>query len=91
VVSIGLIVDDTIHVFYRKTVLSHVKQQELSLGIVVTTIILFVSFISFTLSDFTPTQTFGLIASIVFVVALISDLAMLPYLLTLLKRKDEKK
>jgi len=90
VVSIGLIVDDTIHVFYRKTVLKHLKQQELSLGIVATTIILFMSFISFTLSDFKPTQTFGLIAAIVFVVALVSDLALLPYLLKLLNEKDER-
>ena len=89
VVSIGLIVDDTIHVFYRKTILTHLKQEELSFGIVATTTILFVSFISFTVSDFTPTATFGLIAAIVFVVALVSDLALLPYLLNRLNKKDE--
>ena len=90
VVAIGLIVDDTIHVFYRKTVLKHLKQEELGFGIVATTTILFVSFISFTISDFTPTATFGLIAAIVFVVALISDLALLPYLLNLQNKKDEE-
>lgn len=89
VVSIGLIVDDTIHVFYRKTVLKHLKQEELSFGIVTTTTVLFVSFISFTVSDFTPTATFGLIAAIVFVVALISDLTLLPYLLDLLNKKTK--
>lgn len=90
VVSIGLIVDDTIHVFYRKTILKHLKQDELSFGIVATTSILFVSFISFTLSDFTPTATFGLISAIVFVIALISDLTLLPYLLNLQNKKDEE-
>jgi len=90
VVSIGLIVDDTIHVFYRKTVLKQHKVEELGFGIVATTTILFVSFISFTLSDFTPTATFGLIAAIVFVVALVSDLSMLPYLLKLFSKDDEK-
>lgn len=90
VVSIGLIVDDTIHVFYRRMLLKQEQQQELSIGIIATTLILFVSFISFTLSDFVPTKTFGLIAAIVFLVALISDLALLPYLLKLFIKENGK-
>jgi len=87
VVSIGLIVDDTIHAFYRRAVLGYDNLEELGFSMVTTTTVLFVSFISFVFSDFTPTVTFGVISSIVFILALISDLTMLPFLLNLIKRK----
>lgn len=86
VVCIGLIVDDTIHLLYRKLVLKS-ELKEVSFGIIVTTIILSGGFLVLTLSDFEPSKAFGGICAIVFLIALINDLTLLPFMIDKFSKK----
>ncbi len=80
VVCVGLIVDDTIHVLYRKLRLS-ISLQELAFGMLNTSLILFGAFLVYILSSFRPTKVFGYTSAIVFLVTVISDLTVLPWLI----------
>jgi len=80
VVCLGLIVDDTIHAFYRKEVMGQ-SLDELGFGMLTTTIILVVGFGLFAISSILPIVIFGLVSSFVFVITLISDYTLLFYLL----------
>ena len=82
VVCLGIIVDDTIHVIYRKQVLKK-DDDELGLGIITTSIILVLGFLTFLFSSFEPCQVFGYVSSMVFLITMISDLTILPFLLDL--------
>lgn len=86
VVCLGLIVDDTIHVLYRKLILK-ADLQELGFGMLATSILLIGGFSALNFSRFSPTQTFGNISSAVFAITLISDLTLLPLLLDYRKNK----
>ena len=80
VVCLGLIVDDTIHVLYRKIIIGS-KLEELSFGIIATSLILFFGFITLALSSFVPSKIFGITSALVFIVTVITDLTLLPYFL----------
>lgn len=94
IVCLGLIVDDTIHSFYRRVVMGQ-ELKELSFGMLTTTIILTTGFGAFAISSLQPVVIFGGIAAIIFVVTLISDFTLLLYLIELYDKKfglkDQKK
>lgn len=85
VVCLGLIVDDTLHVIYRKVKLNG-NLEELGFGMILTSLLLTGGFLLFNLSSFGPTQTFGNISSVIFCITLVSDLTLLPLLLQLKKQ-----
>jgi predicted RND superfamily exporter protein len=88
IICIGLVVDDTIHVLYRRLILKS-ELEEVSFGILTTSVILFGGFMMFAISGFRPSQTFGVICAVIFLVTVVSDLTLLPYLLDLVsKRKN---
>ena len=82
VVCLGVIVDDTIHVIYRKQILK-IEDNELGEGIMTTSIILIVGFLTFLLSSFEPSQVFGYVSALVFLITMVADLTILPFLLDL--------
>ena len=86
VVCLGIIVDDTIHVIYRKKVLK-LKNDELGYGIITTSIILIGGFLTFMLSSFQPSQVFGYVSAMIFFVTMVADLTILPFLLDLTSKK----
>ena len=99
-IAFGIAVDDTIHFMskYRlarmehSTIIFTLRNTYLSSGraIVLTTIILIAGFFSLLFSDFAGTYYIGLLVSGTLVLALITDLYILPFLLYLLKgKKDE--
>lgn len=90
VVCIGLIVDDTIHILYRKLILK-TELHEVSFGIITTTIILFGGFMTFAFSSFVPSQIFGVISAVVFLLTVISDLTLLPFLMEKYANRTVKK
>lgn len=90
VVCLGIIVDDTIHSFYRRVVRKK-PLGELSFGMLTTTLILVVGFGIFSISNIKPVGIFGSVAAVIFVVTLISDFTLLLYLIDLLDKRDAKK
>ena len=79
VVCLGLVVDDTIHILYRRVRLAS-PVGELGFGILTTSIILTGGFLSFLMSQSTPSQIFGVLCAVVFFIAAISDLAVISWL-----------
>lgn len=90
VVCLGIIVDDTIHSFYRRIVKKQ-ELKELSFGMLTTTLILTIGFGVFMISDVRPVRIFGGVAAAVFIVTLISDFTLLLYLNDLYEKYIEKK
>jgi predicted RND superfamily exporter protein len=88
IICIGLVVDDTIHVLYRRLILKS-ELEEVSFGILTTSIILFGGFMMFAISNFIPSQTFGITCAVIFLVTVISDLTLLPYLLDFVSKKEK--
>ncbi|MGB0430802.1 MAG: efflux RND transporter permease subunit, partial [Bacteroidia bacterium] len=96
-ISFGIAVDDTIHFLTRfklerkkgLTVNKSIKNSLLISGkaIIITSIILIVSFISLTFSDFKGTYYIGFLVSITLFTAILSDLFVLPQLLYFINRK----
>ena len=82
VVCLGVIVDDTMHLIYRKQILKR-DDDELGEGILTTSIILIIGFLTFLLSSFEPCQTFGYVSALIFLTTMIADLTILPFLLDL--------
>ncbi len=91
-IAFGISIDDTIHYLakYRlelKTKQWDLKQciimaiREAGLGMFYTSIILFCGFITFTFSQFGGTQALGLLISITLMIAMITNLVVLPTLL----------
>jgi hypothetical protein len=90
-VCLGIVVDDSIHFLlsYKAQLTRGVEKikavenvlMTTGTSLVVTTVILFFAFGLFVFAQFVPNMHFGLISSIVFVSALISDLYILPALL----------
>lgn len=96
-IAFGISVDDTIHYLakYRLELKSKrwdLKQciilalRESGLGMFYTSIILFSGFIVFTFSQFGGTQALGLLISLTLLVAMITNLVVLPTLLLTLER-----
>jgi predicted RND superfamily exporter protein len=88
VVCMGIIVDDTIHILYRKLILKD-DLSELRLGIITTSLVLFSGFSVLMLSRFVPSQTFGIICALIFIFTMITDLTLLPLLLSARYKKKK--
>ena len=97
-IAFGISVDDTIHYLakYRLELKSKrwdIKQciimaiREAGLGMFYTSIILFSGFIVFTFSQFGGTQALGLLISLTLLVAMITNLVVLPTLLLSFERR----
>lgn len=97
-IAFGISVDDTIHYLakYRlelKTKQWDLKQcvimaiREAGLGMFYTSIVLFCGFSMFSLSDFGGTKALGLLVSLTLLIAMITNLVVLPSLLLTLERR----
>jgi predicted RND superfamily exporter protein len=97
-IAFGISVDDTIHYLakYRLELKSKqwdLKQcvimaiREAGLGMFYTSIVLFCGFITFTFSQFGGTKALGLLVSLTLLVAMITNLVVLPTLLMTLERR----
>ena len=99
-IAFGIAVDDTIHFLARfrleiaqgKSLLSALYNTYLGAGkaILVTSIILFSGFITLVFSTFSSTYYLGLLVSITLLIAVITDLLLLPGLLYLAYKKRSK-
>ena len=97
-IALGISVDDTIHYLakYRQELRYHkwdlkecviIAIKESGLGMFYTSIILFCGFSVFTFSQFGGTQALGLLISVTLLVAMITNLLILPSLLLSLDRR----
>ena len=88
-IAMGIAVDDTIHFVHHylhgdTSPESAVKEAYFSVGyaMLFTTLIICVGFALLAFSDFVPSMLFGLLTALAMIVALITDLTLLPALLT---------
>lgn len=88
-IAMGIAVDDTIHFVHHylngnSTPTKAVKQAYFSVGyaMLFTTMIICVGFALLAFSDFVPSMLFGLLTALAMIAALITDLTLLPALLT---------
>tara|TARA_R110002153_G_scaffold110189_1_gene251152 strand:- start:25555 stop:27954 length:2400 start_codon:yes stop_codon:yes gene_type:complete len=88
-IAMGIAVDDTIHFVHHylhghSTPNEAVKQAYFSVGyaMLFTTVIICVGFALLAFSDFVPSMLFGLLTALAMIVALVTDLTLLPALLT---------
>lgn len=88
-IAMGIAVDDTIHFVHHylhgdSTPNEAVKQAYFSVGyaMLFTTVIIGVGFALLAFSDFVPSVLFGLLTALAMMVALVTDLTLLPALLT---------
>ncbi len=97
-IAFGISVDDTIHYLAKYRLELKTKQwdlrqcvimaiREAGLGMFYTSIVLFCGFSMFSFSDFGGTQALGLLVSLTLLVAMITNLVILPSLLLSLERK----
>jgi uncharacterized protein len=80
VICLGLIVDDTIQILYRRVRLRE-PLGELGFGVLTTSILVTSGFLTFLISSSRPNQIFGIICAVVFIIAAISDMTVMPWLL----------
>ncbi len=80
VLCLGLIVDDTIQILYRRVRLRE-PMGELGFGVLTTSVLVTGGFLTFLISNSYPNQIFGLICATVFIIAAISDMTVMPWLL----------
>lgn len=101
-ISLGISIDDTIHYLakYRQELKSRkytLKEsitlaiRESGLGMFYTSIVLFCGFSTFTFSQFGGTQALGLLVSITLIVAMVTNLVVLPSLLFSLDKRINTK
>jgi predicted RND superfamily exporter protein len=97
-IALGITVDNTIHFLARYRQELKLKRwdlkdcvaisiQETGLSIIYTSVILFFGFIVFVFSDFGGTQALGYLSAITYLVALFTNLVLLPCLLLTLERR----
>lgn len=97
-IAFGISVDDTIHYLAKYRLELKSKQwdlrqcvimaiREAGLGMFYTSIVLFCGFSVFALSDFGGTKALGLLVSLTLLIAMITNLVILPSLLLSLERK----
>ncbi len=91
IVSLGIIVDDTVHVLYRMLYRRENGLGDLVPGLFITSFILVVSFLCFAFSYFQPTRTFGFLTAGLLGLALIADVLFLPHYLTDRKNRLREK
>ena len=94
-IALGIAVDDTIHFLSRfrsefKISKSHEKSTSVTIlttgrAIISTTITLAMGFIVLLFSNFKPNSEFGILSTIILVIALISSLLLLPSLINIIK------
>jgi predicted RND superfamily exporter protein len=77
VVCLGTIIDDTVHVLYALD--SH--KEDHGFGLILTTLLMLISFVVLSFSRFGPTSIFGVLAASIYLIALLADLFCLPYLI----------
>jgi predicted RND superfamily exporter protein len=91
-VTVGIAVDDTIHIFegfMRRKLLMPVEQairetyHESGRAIIITSFILSAQFIILSFIDFVPLRNFGLLTTLGIVTALVFDLLLLPAMIML--------
>ena len=100
-IIIGVAVDDSIHFLVKYF---EARKRGLSLAdtfdevlhyagkaILFTTIVLSCSFALFSFSTFTPNQNFGIVTTIALVIALVTDLLLLPALLAVIDNEEPNK
>lgn len=101
-IAFGIAVDDTIHFLtkYKQELERHnwdvqktaiMALKETANGMIYTSIILFFGFIIFTASNFGGTIALGMLTSLTLIVAMISNLVLLPALLIAFDRKPKSK
>lgn len=88
VICLGLMVDDTIHSFYRKLILQ-VPLDELKFSMFTTTSLLAAGFLSFVISSLIPIRVFGAVSAFIFLITLIADYTLLLYLIELFSKKKQ--
>ncbi len=98
-ICLGIAIDDTIHFMihyinnYKELgdVKKSLQKTFSSSGeaILLTTFVLVVGFGSFIFADFLPNQKFGVLSSMVLIIALVTDLLFLPAILSFVKSKKE--
>lgn len=98
-VCLGIGIDDTIHFvsnfnYFKKIGLSDKEAIEKIFtftgpSLVITTLILVVSFGTFMFGDFIPNKNFGTFTAIILTIALIADLLLLPAILLLTSKKSK--
>ncbi len=81
IVSLGIIVDDTVHVLYRMLFQEKIGMKDLIPGLLITSLILILSFLSFSISHFQPTRSFGLLTAGLLGLAFFADVLFLPHYL----------
>ena len=94
-IALGIAVDDTIHFLSRfrsefKVSRSHKKSTSITIlttgrAIISTTITLAMGFVVLLFSNFKPNSEFGILSTIILVIALISSLLLLPSLINVIK------
>lgn len=97
-VCLGIAVDDTIHVLsnYNRLIKQGVPSDDAlaeimantSPALIVTTLILVISFGTFMFATFTPNKYFGILTALILSFALLTDLTFLPALLMKKKNKS---
>lgn len=91
-ISLGIIVDDTVHFLskyqYAKNILSYRPNQALEYvfqtvgpALIITTLVLVSGFLLMLLASFVPSQSMGLLLSLVLSIALLVDFLLLPALM----------
>ena len=98
-VCLGIAVDDTIHVlsnYKRQRAEGHSRNESVadilaytSPALIITTIILVVSFGTLAFGIFIPNVYFGIMCAIILSIALIIDLTFLPAVLVSSRKKEE--
>ena len=100
-IALGIAVDDTIHFLSRfrsefKLSNSHQKATSVTIlttgrAIISTTFTLAMGFIVLVFSNFKPNTEFGILSTIILIVALVSSLLLLPSLINIIKPLENKK
>ncbi len=90
VVCLGLLDDDTIHILYRRLWLKE-PLAELSFSILSTAILLSAGFGMFYFSSFKPTQVFGLVSALIFLLGVICELTLMHWIIDFWFKKNSTK
>jgi len=100
-IALGIAVDDTIHFLSRfrsefQNSGSHTRASLTTIlttgrAIISTTITLAMGFVVLVFSNFKPNSEFGILATIILIVALLSSLLLLPSLINVIKPLDKKR
>ena len=90
-VALGIAVDDTLHflVEYRAEGSLEAAAESTGRAIVASSLIVGLGFCSLLSADFGPTRNFGLLCAVAMVVALVGDLVVLPFGLSIAKPETD--